>query len=190
MDFGNLGVSIGGFNPMDPTGDRAYGRQKHERRMSQRFSERMSSTAYQRAAKDLEAAGLNRILALGQPASSPQSSGSQVQQAKGEAKISQLEAAQADLMQATGKKEGALTKQANEAAKGLEADAKIKALDAKIYDKSPMLRKTKLLIDSLGNALPALIGGGAMGLMKGMNKIKNRKPKYQKDSPKHYRGLP
>lgn len=35
------------------------------------FQRDMSNTAYQRAAKDLEAAGLNRVLALGNPASTP-----------------------------------------------------------------------------------------------------------------------
>jgi len=35
------------------------------------FQKKMSNTAYQRATKDLEKAGLNRILALGSPASTP-----------------------------------------------------------------------------------------------------------------------
>lgn len=46
------------------------------------FQQYMSSTAYQRAAKDLEKAGLNRVLALGSPASTPSGAQSSVQAPK------------------------------------------------------------------------------------------------------------
>lgn len=72
--IGLLGVGadiLGGF--IGDKGAREANRQNLQiAREQMAFQERMSNTAYQRAAGDLEAAGLNRILAMTGPSSSPQ----------------------------------------------------------------------------------------------------------------------
>lgn len=74
---GKLGsslLSIGGGILGDFLGaDQQQDFNAEEAEKGRKWNEYMSNTAYQRAAKDLEAAGLNRVLAYGSPASSPSS---------------------------------------------------------------------------------------------------------------------
>lgn len=121
-------VVAGGFS--------AYGQQRANRanlqiaRENRAWQEKMSNTAYQRAAKDLEAAGLNRILALGSPSSTPAGNVATMQNEYGPAVSSAIEARtvkqQLNNMRATEKLTQAQTQSAKETARLNFANTKLR----------------------------------------------------------------
>lgn len=75
MGWGAIAGAVGG----DLLGSAYSARNNRREAQKQReWQERMSNTAYQRAAADMEAAGLNRILAYENPASTPSGASSSI----------------------------------------------------------------------------------------------------------------
>ena len=106
------------------------------------FQERMSNTAYQRAAEDLEKAGLNRILALGKPASSPSGQTAQVQN---KAAAAATTAAQLANLSAN-------TKVARAQARNLDQDTSLKLNQAKLTQSQEGLTEAQSLATVTGLA--------------------------------------
>jgi hypothetical protein len=103
------------------------------------FQERMSNTAYTRATKDLENAGLNRILALGSPASSPAGQTAQMQSELGAGVDKAAAAVGMKLAQAQVEKTKAETKLTE--------------------NKSDAIEPAGVVGDAVGSVLDRIIGG-------------------------------
>ena len=160
-------------------------------RENREWQTQMSNTAYQRAARDLEAAGLNRILALGSPASTPAGNIATMQNENAELARGLTEATGKGIQAATAKENIKLMRQQRDLVKAQEAVAKeerwkkitedynikaenvrrnldntIRMMELEIYKKYPWLMESNMLLG--GNAAQATFNTakGAMGMLK------------------------
>jgi len=138
-----------------------------------RFQERMASTQYQRAANDLEKAGLNRILALGSPAASPAGARPNITNPTSEvassAKNVGLLKAQADLLQAQARESDERRQVAasqsrllsNQSAHQTMQNA-LKAYEVEFFRDNPLFREMNLMNNSAGQVMRGLQGIGSL----------------------------
>ncbi len=143
-------------------GSRRNKQQRAAAREQMAFQERMSSTAYQRAAKDLEAAGLNRILALGKPSSSPGGAQAAIQDVMTPAVSTAMQSKRLsedvkNLRMQRSLLEAQASKTANEVA-STWVDKNLKLMTWKAFEEHPWAKEAAMLSQTVGPQIGTAFG--------------------------------